>query len=148
VAQREMYFHYSDHATAATGVSDVTGFVAPAAPAYTFAEGYTNAGYNEWLTLQNPTNNPETIDVTLINGDGRSYAFEVPTAAHSRTTVNITSIVATNLIQPNDTYLGYEVSMIVQSAAGGLFVAERPMYWNTNPNGTQGGSAVFGYTGG
>jgi hypothetical protein len=152
VAQREMYFHYSDHGTAAIGVSDVTGLVAPAAPAYTFAEGYTNAGYNEWLTLQNPTINPETIDVTLINGDGRSYAFEVPTAAHSRTTINITSIVGTSLIQPNDTYLGYEVSMIVQSTAGGLFVAERPMYWNTysntNPNGTQGGSAVFGYTGG
>ena len=49
-----------------------------------------------------------------------------------------------HLIQPGDTYLGYEVSLTVQSNTG-PFVAERPMYWNTNPSGTQGGSDVIGF---
>jgi len=152
VAQREMFFHYSYSSSAgklsAMGGSDVIGQAGPASTTtYSFAEGYTNTDYNEWLTLQNPTVNPETISVTLVNGDGRIATSSFIVAAHSRYTVNITTMVAQKLIVPQDTYLGYEVSMVVQSSSG-AFVAERPMYWNTGANGTQGGSDVIGYIGG
>lgn len=158
IVERQLFFQY-DHTVnvsggfrvTAMGGTDVIGQVGPAGKtAYSFAEGYNKTGYNEWLTLQNPTNSNETIYVTLVNGYGRVYTpngYLVP--AHSRSTVDITALVLQALVQPNDDYRGYEVSMTVQTiAAGAFFVAERPMYWNTGSGGTQGGSDVIGYAGG
>src|SRR5205085_7474397 len=149
--QREMFFHYTHigngRSLSVTGGSDVIGEGTSAITAYSFAEGYTNTGYDEWLTLQNPTASNETISVTLVNEDGRSFSQEFSVVAHSRSTVDITGMVIQNLIQPNDTFKGYEVSMVVRSSSG-AFVAERPMYWNTGSTGTQGGSDVIGYDGG
>jgi polyvinyl alcohol dehydrogenase (cytochrome) len=151
LAQREMFFQYT-HMTngrtfSATGGTDVIGQAGPAtATADSFAEGYTNAGYNEWLTLQNPTTNSETISVTLMNGDGHVFTQGFTVVAHSRFTVEISAMVTQHLIQPGDTYLGYEIALVVQTS-GGAFIAERPMYWNTGSSGTQGGSDVIGYTG-
>jgi len=146
VAEREMFFHYNNgHGLTATGVTDVTGKLAPSASAYSFAEGYTNTGYDEWLTLQNPTANSEMIKVTLVNEYGQLYTQTYPVMAHSRFTISITSLVLQNLVHPGGGYQDYEVSMTVQST-NGSFVAERPMYWNAS--GTQGGSDVIGYIGG
>lgn len=150
IAQREMFFHYTHVGNgrnlSAAGGSDVIGEGAPGVSAYSFAEGYTNTGYDEWLTLQNPTANNETITIMLVNEDGRSFSQGFSVVAHSRFTIDITGMVIQNLIQPNDTFMGYEVSMVVQSTSG-VFVAERPMYWNTGSAGTQGGSDVIGYDG-
>src|SRR2546428_471606 len=115
-ATRETFFRSNHTANAealtATGVSDVIGQPGPAtATTYSFAEGYTNAGYNEWLTLQNPTASMETINVTLVNGDGHTYSQLFTVSAHSRFTIDITGMVMLHLIQPADTYLGYEVSL-------------------------------------
>ena len=150
VAERELFFQYAHTANgrslAAAGASDVIGQVGPAAAtAYSFAEGYTGVGYDEWLTLQNPTATAETITVTLANADGHIYTFQVQVGANTRSTVGITGMVLAHLIVPGDTVKGYEVSMAVQSA-GGPFVAERPMYFNAS--GQQGGSDVIGYLGG
>jgi hypothetical protein len=152
IAQREMYFHY-DHVgngrtLQAMGGTDVIGQAGPAAAMiYSFAEGYTNVNYDEWLTLQNPTMTPETIFVTLVNADGRVFTQGYLVVAESRFTVDITGLVLQHLLVPDDTYRGYEVSMVVQSSDG-PFVAERPMYWNIGTSGIQGGSDVVGYTGG
>ena len=150
VAEREMFFHYSHTASygralSTQGVSDVIGQAGSAsASAYSFAEGYANVGYDEWLTLQNPTNNAETISITLANARGTVYPFSVNVAAHSRYTVDIVATVLQHLYHSGDGYKGYEVSMAVQSSSG-PFVAERPMYWNAS--GTQGGDDVIGYSG-
>jgi hypothetical protein len=151
IAQREMYFHYLRIANGRTlstmGGTDVIGQVGPAvASAYTFAEGYTNTDFDEWLTLQNPTTTQEMIFVTLINADGRIFTQGFIVVAQSRFTVDITALVLQHLIVPGDTFRGYEVSMFVQSSTG-PFVAERPMYWDTGSNGTEGGSDVIGFTG-
>ncbi len=159
VVERELYFQY-DHTenlrngfrVVGQGMTDVIGQVGPASvSAYTFAEGYSNNGYNEWLTLQNPTATDETISVTMVNGYGRVYK---PTPfvvhAHSRYTVDVTSLVLQYMVQPGNDHRGYEVSMtVLTNTAGAYFVAERPMYWNTGsgPGGTVGGSDVIGYTG-
>lgn len=156
LVQRQMFFQYSHSVngiqTTAMGGTDVIGQVGPATQAiYSFAEGYTNKGYNEWLTLQNPTANTETITLTLVNEYGRTYtppSFTV--LAHSRYTVDITALVVQHMVRSNDSYPAYEVSMAIQSSSNAPFVAERPMYWNTAGSSfvTQGGSDVIGYTGG
>ncbi len=152
VAEREMFFHYTHtnssdgRSLSAMGGTDVLGQVGPVTSSnYSFAEGYTNIGYDEWLTIQNPTSNQETITITLVNGKGTVYTTSIPIGAHTRATEDITALVISNVYHTNDGFAGYEVSMLVQSNSG-PFVAERPMYWNTS--GTQGGSDAIGYTGG
>src|SRR5205085_8083071 len=108
-------------------------------------EGFTDVGYDEWLTLQNPTSQSETIAVTLVNEVGTLYTFAVPLNAHSRSTVDLVGVVIQHLYHNGDGFKGYEVSMALQSSSG-PFVAERPMYWNASN--TTGGSDVIGYSGG
>ena len=150
VAEREMFFVYNHNANgrnlSSMGGTDVLGQVGPASSTvYSFAEGYTNVGYDVWLTIQNPTGSSESLTVGLVNGYGRTYVFTVTVPGNARSTVDITGAVIQHLYHSGDTYKGYEVAMVVQSASG-AFVAERPMYWNTA--GTQGGSDVIGYVGG
>jgi endoglucanase len=149
IAEREMFFKYNHAANGRTlsaiGGTDVLGMVAPVASAYSFAEGYTNVGYDEWLTIQNPTGSAETITITLSNATGNSYTWQVTIGAHSRYTQDIVATVLQHLYHSGDGYKGFEVSMALQSNSG-LFLAERPMYWNAS--GTQGGSDAIGYTGG
>ncbi len=149
VVQREMFFGYNHvgngRTTTATGGTDVLGQVGPASISnYSFAEGYTNLGYDEWLTIQNPTANPETITTTAVNAVGTVYTFSVQVGAHSRYTVDMVATVIQHMFHPNDGYNGYEISLAVQSSSG-PFVVERPMYWNAS--GTQGGSDVIGFSG-
>ena len=153
VAEREMFFHYNHYdrdlnqTTTAMGGTDVIGQSGLAtATSYSFSEGYTFKGYDEWLTVQNPTNNLETEWVTLINAKGTVYSFPIKVLAHSRYTVNINEIVVLRMLHPGDGTAGYQVSMTVQTTDSSVFVVERPMYWNVN--GTQGGDDVLGYTGG
>src|SRR6266480_2765982 len=148
--EREMYFGYSHvgdgRTTLATGGTDVLGQVGPAAlSAYSFAEGYTNLGYDEWLTIQNPTPNTETITVTASNAVGTVYTFQQQVGGHSRYTLDMTAMGIGHMYHPADGYNGYEISLAVHSS-NGPFVVERPMYWNAS--GTQGGSDVLGYAGG
>src|SRR6266567_985473 len=138
VVQRVMFFRYTIGGVkaTATGGTDVMGQLGPAtSSAYTFAEGYTNTGYNEWLTLVNPTTNVEELYVTLINGSGHIHSQWVQVGPDSRSTLNITALVWQHLIHPGDGNAGYAVSMVVQSLHNAPFVAERPMYWNVMGSG-------------
>jgi hypothetical protein len=148
IVEREMFFKFNHigngRTLTATGGTDVVGQIGPAAAtSYSFAEGYTNVGYDEWLTLQNPTANSETIRITLANAKGNIYTFSVSVASHSRFTVDMVAIVIQHLYHKGDGYSAYEVSMALQSSSS-PFIAERPVYWNAA--GTQGGSDVIGYS--
>ncbi len=155
VVQREMFFQYSHTITSsngfgltASGGSDIIGQVGPATiNSYTFAEGYANVGYNEWLTLQNPTGNDETITLTLLNNYGHSYTpVGIVVKAHTRATVDIAAIVRQYLLNTGkDPRYSCAIAMTVGASDGSYFVAERPMYWNTG--GVQGGADVIGYAG-
>lgn len=154
VVQREMYFQY--HHTLSTGVqlvagiSDVVGQMGPASKsAYTFAEGYANTGYSEWLTIQNPTAKTETIQLSIVNGNTTVYDAQLTVGANSRFTLDIAATVLSHITIPGNTP-SFEIAMTVQTInGGGVFVAERPMYWNTTGSGfpTVGGSDIIGYTG-
>jgi hypothetical protein len=152
VVQRETYFIYKHTLPQpAMGGTDVMGQMGPASHnSYSFAEGYTNTGYNEWLTVQNPTSNTETIYVTLVNGVAKTNTQSYTVNANSRFTLDITNLVQ-QVFAPGTDSAANSVSMTVQTLDGSVFVAERPMYWNTSgisPFVTQGGSDVIGYVGG
>ncbi len=156
VVQREMYFTYkhtltTGRAMTAVGGTDVLGQVGPATHmSYSFAEGYANTGYNDWLTIQNPTNTAETISVTLFNRLGQSYTQNEPVAANSRFTEDIASIMQGKIFHAGSNIDANSFSMTVQTTNGGVFVAERPVYFNTNGSSfaVQGGDDIVGYTGG
>lgn len=144
IAEREMFFHYTGSGIAnVSGVTDVTGEPGPATQtAYSFAEGYVGAGFNEWLTVQNPTASPERILLTMMNQASQVYTQWLLIGPQTRYTVNITTI-ARQYLSKNGS-----LSMLLQAQNNAPFVAERPMYWNQGgPLPTQGGSDVIGYYG-
>jgi hypothetical protein len=154
-AQRQMYFNYqhtiNGQLTTSLGGTDVVGQMGPAShSAYTFAEGYANTGYNDWLTIQNPTANAETIVVTLVNGLGQSYSQNVQVPANARYTEDLASLVQ-NVFHSGTDHNANAFSTTVISPTGAVFVAERPIYFNTNgvsTFATQGGDDIIGYVGG
>lgn len=151
VVQREMYFRYHHTATGAAAVyanggTDSLGLVGPVAINYSFAEGYTYPGYNEWLTLQNPNATDETITITLTNGMHQGVTIQQLVKANERQTVDITSVVL-KAFNPGINKDANAISMTVQSSA--TFIAERPEYYNTSGTSfkVQGGTDTIGYIG-
>jgi hypothetical protein len=149
VVQRQLYFHYKG---TTQGGNDVVGLTGPAtstnASYYVFAEGFAPTGYDEWLTLQNPTANDEAVMLYLVNGHGKGYTpGGIALGAHGRKTIDISSLVRRNMYQSGESTAGYAVSMLVQGTPGAVFVAERPFYVNLNNGATQGGSDVIGFNG-
>ncbi len=153
VVERQMFFHYTHTLpntsinVTTTGGSDVMGGLVAATSVARFAEGYTNTGYNEWITLQNPMTTNETLTLTLVNEYGRTYTENILVTAKTRQTVDITDKVRNRMVQVGDDFRAYQVSASVQiTTQGDSFVAERPMYFNTRQN-NQGGTDVVGFTG-
>ncbi len=140
VAQRQEYFRYN---ATIPGGSDQLGEPGPAKVVYSFAEGYTASGFQEFLTLQNPNTSSETVAVTLYMHNSIMSQQVVTVGPQTRVTMNINSLAAP--IAQANTSAGYEVSLVVW-ATGGTIVAERPMYFNYH-NIAQGGTDVVGYTG-
>ncbi len=153
VVERQMFFHYAHTVpntsinVMATGGTDVVGASAPMTTTANFAEGYTNIGYNEWLTLQNPTSNSETLAMTLRNEYGNTYTQNVIVSAKSRSTVDVTQVVRNYLLRSGEDYRAHQVSMSVVSSNNAPFVAERPMYFHLSSLNIQGGTDVVGFTG-
>ena len=152
VAERELYFQYNHAAngrslSAAGGTAVIGQSGAASTRSYSFAEGYTNTDYDEWLTLQNPTGSAETIYVTIVNGYGHPYSFPMQVGPKTRATVDLVKTVLSKMCVAGAAALCWEISLTVQTASnGGAFVAERPMYYNASSS--QGGTVVIGYVGG
>ncbi len=155
VVQREMFFTYRHAVTGmptftASGGTDVLGLIGPISKSsYSFSEGYTYPGYNEWLTLQNPNSTAETVVVTLTNEAGKIAVVSVNVPANGRQTEDITAD-SVKYFNPGSNKDANAISMTVQTLNnGGTFVAERPEYYNTA--GTtfpvQGGTDIIGFGG-
>jgi len=146
VAQRLMYFHYSS--AHISGGTDIVGEMGPASHnVYTFAEGYTGGAFQEYLTLQNPTNNSETVAITFFT-PSVVFQLQATMLAHSRKTFSIN-----NLLNPINQGA---VSLTVQAlptpgVPSPVLVVERPMYFFYRLTGIStlaaGGSDVIGFTG-
>ncbi len=138
VAERPMYFEYQGMESRGwTGGHCVMG--APSLSCdYYFAEGTTRAGFEEWLTIQNPDSQPISVSATYLMGDGGVVEKEYVVGAGRRHTVFV----------PDETGMEQDVSVHLSSTAG--FLAERPMYFEYQGMeswGWTGGHCVIGATG-
>jgi hypothetical protein len=146
VADRLMYFHYGS--ARYSGGTDTVGEQGPSSHSvYAFAEGYTANTFQEFLTLQNPTNADEPVAVTLF-ADTYVMQQQVTVKAHSRSTFGINAfIVPVAQAYNNMGASSYAVSITVQAlGTNAKVVAERPMYFDFY--GDPGGTDVLGFTGG
>ena len=128
VAERPMYFAYQG---AWAGGHDVVGASSPADTWY-FAEGYTGAGFDEWICVLNPGDAAADLTFrfqTQEEGEKVVTGFSVP--ARSRQ-----SFKANDLLEGGS----YQTSLALESTQP--VVAERPMYFNYQ------GTGGWGWTGG
>lgn len=137
IAERPMYF-YADPAlgVAVNDGHDVLGANSTGTDFY-FAEGYTGAGFVEFLTLQNPDLITAEVTIDYVFNTGAPQSQALTLAPNTRTTVNVNGVVPA----------GREVSARVRATSGAI-VAERPMYFFADPLvGTlvDGGHDVVGY---
>jgi hypothetical protein len=138
VAERPMYFNYNAQIT---GGHDAVGAKALGTTFY-FAEGYTGAGFSEYLTLANPDPSTDShVTVTYFFNGLPSKPVTHVVQAHSRATVLVND--------PAEAGPNQSVSMQVQVTSGPNILAERPMYFNYNSGNIQnvtGGHDVIGAT--
>ena len=110
------------------------GSIPPPTPdvsTFYFAEGYTGAGFQEYLCLGNVDEVDARAEVTFLFPDGSSQEMDVPIPAGSRATVDVNAAVGADR----------EVSMAITSQQD--IVAERPMYFSYGAGWT-GGHDVMG----
>jgi hypothetical protein len=133
VAERPMYFSYSGTANYGwTGGSCVMG-VPLLSSSYYFAEGTTRAGFEEWLTLQNPGASDITVHAVYYLKEGATVEKDYPVQAGKRSTV---------LVNSDALGVGSEKDVSVLLTCPTPFLAERPMYFNYS------GLGNWGWTGG
>jgi hypothetical protein len=127
VAERPMYFNYHGW----TGGHCVMG-ARDTSRLWYFAEGTTRGGFDEYLTLQNPSDENAHVDITYVLGDGTTTPGVLDIGPRSRATVNVNSAIGP----------GQDVSLVVESDTA--VVAERPMYFDYR--GLTGGHCEVGST--
>ncbi len=130
VAERPVYFNYG---RSLGGGSVVLGADRPM-NRWLFAEGYTGAGFDEWLCMLNPGDST-TATVTYYyrnNPVPLQKNYELP--AHSRETIMVN----------HEAGQDQEVSIEVTTPEGSPIVAERPIYFNYMGLGVRGGHCVMG----
>ena len=126
VVERPMYFNYHGWCTGGSieaGVNEL-------ADTWYLAEGTTNPGFEEWISIMNPGSTAVDVDITYMfkGGQTQEQSFTMP--ATSRETVMVNAIVGPNK----------DVSAKVE--ASGDILVERPMYFNYHNAWTGGHSQV------
>lgn len=125
VAERPMYFDYQSRSGARwQGGHCVMGAVS-LAPNWSFAEGTTRQGFDEWLTLQNPGESAMKIQAVYQTGAGQGLNVEktYSLGAKRRLTISVTDEV------------GPEKDVSVLLTSPGAFLTERPMYYHFEHSG-------------
>jgi len=126
VAERPMYFDY----VGLTGGSDVIGSTCSTGNWY-FAEGATQNGFQEWMSIQNPGDAAATVTITYMLGTGQNIDKQVVVGPHSRSTVDVNSAV------------GWGQNVSARMTSSQPVIVERPMYFNDH--GWTGGHDVVGF---
>lgn len=95
--------------------------VAATSTTWRFAEGFTGAGFNTFLLVENPSTSDATVDVTFYFEDGTTTIVPRTVRATSRITIWVNAEVAQAHDRP--------FSTTIVSTNGVGVVAERAMYW-------------------
>jgi hypothetical protein len=112
-AERPMYFNY--HGFSYDG-SNVVGATGPS-KSWSFAEGCTRPGFQQWITVQNPNDVTAECTLNYMTGEGKTTRVVKEVKPRSRATVDVLSEVGDN--QDVSTTIASDVPVI----------AERPMYF-------------------
>ena len=132
LAERPMYFSYSYPGLSAQGGHCVIG-AASQSQEWFFAEGYTGAGFNEWICLQNSGTTDANIEITYLTQEaGALPTQDITLAAGTRLTLMVNDLAGAD----------YQLSCRINSDVP--IVVERPMYFNYN-GAWPGGHDVVGY---
>lgn len=129
VVERPMYFEYHD---ALPGGSISAAVPAPSVRWY-FAEGATNPGFEQWISLMNPWADEAFVAVTYMFRDGSTQLQTLRLPPYSRDTIMVNNVVGP----------GRDVSACVEASLP--IIAERPMYFSYYGR-WAGGSTQFGAT--
>ncbi len=95
-----------------------------------FAEGYTGTGFQEYLSIGNPTGQQAAATITYMFKNGGTQSQTVSIPANSRATVDVNTVVGPDK----------EVSAKVESEQ--QLIAERPMYFDYQGKWTGGHDAL------
>jgi hypothetical protein len=114
IAERPMYFNYG---WKWSGGHDEMGVNAKKSTWF-FAEGYTGDGFEEYLCIQNPNDQPASISITYFNNSGQKEVHTHPVSARSRYTVSV------------NTDCSFKGDVSVQVDSPSEIICERPMYFN------------------
>ncbi|MDY6793820.1 MAG: DUF5719 family protein [Actinomycetota bacterium] len=132
VVERPMYFNYQGKWA---GGHDTMGAVTTARTWY-FAEGYTGAGFDEWICVLNPGDDTAALTFNFqTQEEGEKVVEGFTVAGHSRASFKVNDILGAE----------YQTSLMLESDQP--IVAERPMYFDyggTAARGWQGGHCVIG----
>ncbi len=113
VAERPIYHDY--HGWCHGG--DVGIGVSEASRHWYFAEGYTGEGFEDWLCLQNPGDEPVVAEIRFHHESGEVLWEDIALNPRSRTTVYA------NYMSP------YQEGMAFSVHASGNIIVERPIYF-------------------
>ncbi|MDD5748599.1 MAG: hypothetical protein PHP64_06100, partial [Actinomycetota bacterium] len=111
--ERPMYFDYHIFAKGGSAVSGISG---PQSE-WNFAEGCTRAGYQEWISVQNPNDVPANVSFTYFTGSGRMATSKHVIPSRSRHTINVA------------TEAGDSEDVAAKLSSDVPIMAERPMYF-------------------
>jgi hypothetical protein len=145
-AERPMYFLYgAPGLTGVDGGHNVMGAITrtPTGQTVYMAEGYTGAGFHQYLSIQNPNTTTATVQITYLKADGTTAGpFSVGISPKQRRTIAVHNPADPSGagIGPNQAF-GTRVHVANGGAAG--IVVERMMYFNYGAGAT-GGTAAFG----
>ena len=135
VVERPIYFRYAGSVVAGGG-HDVMGAGAPKA-SWLFAEGYTGAGFDQYLVVLNPHATAAPVTITYyLNGGGAPLVRSLTVAPYSRAAVAVHDA--------GQVGRDKEVCAKVETSHPGGVVVERPMYF-TYGAATDGGHTVMGF---
>src|SRR5207244_10296464 len=121
-AERAMYFDTDVAGLTADGAHAVVGAGEPRND-WSFAEGSTQNGFREFLTLANPGDGPATATVAfgIEGGERKSTSVTVP--AGQRVTVNVADVI------------GPVVGHSTRVTSDRRILAARPMYFDAQVSG-------------
>jgi probable HAF family extracellular repeat protein len=142
VVERPMYFTYNGSTAGVTGGHTVMGVQQPR-QAWLFGEGYTGAGFDQYLTIMNPNPAVAPVTITYYLGGGRAPVVkQLAVPASSRYTVTVHD-------SAEGVGRGQEVSAKVETGLAGGIVVERPIYFRYTgiAGGVTGGHTVMGAAG-
>lgn len=128
VVERSMYWGGADHnglERRRLGGHNSAGVLSPAAEWY-FAEGVSNAIFDEFILLVNPSASPTIVEISYLGTDGVADVDRYRVEANSRRTVWVRA----DLDKPfNGRFRNRTFSAIVRSTDGAKIIAERSIYW-------------------